>query len=874
MNEEQKAYLESIGLLKTESPHPNPFNLSDDEPAHPTDSPAKGDRLVEIGNLKQALKQKVYGQDSAIEAICDQMIKQAWQPRVQGPAGVFLFVGPSGTGKSHLANQLKSSLVGDWTIRAIDMAAMTNENQSAELDGNEPSYSNARPGQLTSFVRAHPRTVVVFDNVDRSHPVIINRLVGMLDTGFMKDRFGFYAENNLDKTLLGPPEVDFRECIVIFTTRAGENAYEDAAFKRQVKQNPHQASTMLLHELAELKATVGGTATETRQFSASLLNHWSAGGLILFGPLKMADLTRIAAETIEKVKHDLGRLFHGEVRIDDLPAWSRLLVLVLTPNVDARRLQRDGVKLLFDPATDFLMQQKDQPKSIWLKMTGALSAFVDEAAIASRFEGQDVLAECARRNLNLAYKTRAYAEGDTVFVEFDAPRLQRVPHAQDIRGAGAVRVEVPEISFANIAGHHVAKKRLQEVVRLLKAPGRLAELDVGIPKGMLLYGPPGTGKTLLAKALAHEADLPFISTTGSEILNLEFLKTVFKRARKYAPSLLFIDEVEVIGRRDQGGYDVIINQLLIEIDGFDSSLSAPIFIVVATNLPNKIDPAIIRSGRIDLHLEIPTLDRDARSYFIDRYLELPNDGSFNRNVLLAHTAGMSGADLEKIRREVALDMVRRGNATVSQTDLLEYINTMKYGARSSQPRRQQMQEHVAYHEAGHAVVAVVVNPEIDIEQITIVPRQEMGGFVSFDREQVDQRRKTRQEVIDDICIALAGRLAQEKRFPGEGADIGASSDLQKASTMAYLAVTEWGLDPEFCPLSLKGLPENPVIQAIATAEALPRVRHMLAEAQSKSRAIIDEYWVKIESVAIWLQAEGTMEGKMLVDLMSGPKTPT
>jgi ATP-dependent Zn protease len=129
-------------------------------------------------------------------------------------------------------------------------------------------------------------------------------------------------------------------------------------------------------------------------------------------------------------------------------------------------------------------------------------------------------------------------------------------------------------------------------------------------------------------------------------------------------------------------------------------------------------------------------------------------------------------------------------------------------------------------------------------------------------------------VIDDICIALAGRLAQEKRFPGEGADIGASSDLQKASTMAYLAVTEWGLDPEFCPLSLKGLPENPVIQAIATAEALPRVRHMLAEAQSKSRAIIDEYWVKIESVAIWLQAEGTMEGKMLVDLMSGPKTPT
>jgi cell division protease FtsH len=318
------------------------------------------------------------------------------------------------------------------------------------------------------------------------------------------------------------------------------------------------------------------------------------------------------------------------------------------------------------------------------------------------------------------------------------------------------RCKPPAWPFADIAGQHAVKTKLQNVVALMKQPQRLRSLGVALPKGVLLYGPPGTGKTMLAKALAHEAELPFLPTTGVAMRDPTLLTTVMARARQYAPSVLFVDEIDALGRRDEGGHTLAINQLLTELDGFDTHQHPTVFVVAATNQPLRLDPALLRPGRIDTRIEVPHLDRDARAHFVDRYLALPHDGSLNRQTLLDHTSGMGGAALEQARRETALDMVRTGQTHITQAQLLEHIHTLKYGPRHHRARTQRQREATAYHEAGHAVVAQVLNPDVPIAHISIDPRGHTEGFVAFDPEAMANRHVTKKEVMDEICILLAG----------------------------------------------------------------------------------------------------------------------
>ncbi|MDX8413003.1 MAG: AAA family ATPase [Mariprofundales bacterium] len=819
--------------------------------------------LKNVAHIKTELEDVVVGQPDAIEAMCDGLSKQIYRVNRDAPAAIFLFVGPSASGKTLLANALADTMGGDWKNISVQMETMIHHNDGFDLNGLTSGYSEARPGKITNFVRENPRSVVVFENFDKAHANVRAILEPLFTTGVLVDQHGFFKQNSdgdYDYTeKIAEPEVSFRDAIVIFTTNAGEEVYSSPAFGKLIKEQPDQMESMLRYALGRVKHA-SQEAGESNSIAPAFLDGLATGSTILFKTLALDSLVHCARRSIDRSLLSFKEGLGVDVCCEKIDLIAKALILSFSPDVNALTAGNDLAERLLDPIMDFMRDQQGKlPEDVRIAFARDQQQQLNK--VLASFEGRDPVEAMFRKNQTLHVTIGAAMHRGKLLVRLGDIALQRVPHAHDFCGSGALRAEIPDVSFENIAGHHSVKKRMREIVKILKNPVDIQKLGVNVPKGLLLWGPPGTGKTMLAKALAHEADLPFISTTGSELLDIDFIKTTFQRARKYAPSILFIDEIDAIGSRGHStGLDVIINQLLIEIDGFDTSLSAPVFIVAATNLPDKIDNALVRSGRIDLKVKVPMLDRDARTHFIEQYFKLPHDGSLNRDELLNCTTGMSGADLEMVRRESVLEMVSAGRSKITMEMLTEQINTIKYGIRSVNPRLLQSLDATAYHEAGHAIVSMVVNPDVHIEQVTVMPREDALGFVSYDIESAQYRQLNRQEVLDHMCVALAGRIAQSRQFPDHGDDSGASSDLRKATWYAILAITKLGFDEKIGNVVLLAEEFPPLIEKTMLLE---RVQAWVKAAETLCTKIIGQHWNQIDQLAQCLIKEEVVTGDQL-----------
>ncbi|HXF82603.1 MAG TPA: ATP-dependent zinc metalloprotease FtsH [bacterium] len=447
----------------------------------------------------------------------------------------------------------------------------------------------------------------------------------------------------------------------------------------------------------------------------------------------------------------------------------------------------------------------------------------------------------------------------------------------------------PKVTFDDVAGVEEAKEELQEVIEFLKHPKKFQALGAKIPRGVLLVGPPGSGKTLLAKAVAGEAGVPFFSISGSEFVEMfvgvgaSRVRDLFEQAKKSAPCLVFIDEIDAVGRQRGaglgGGHDEreqTLNQLLVEMDGFDPN--AGIIVIAATNRPDILDPALLRPGRFDRRVVVDNPDSKGRKAILEVHARgKPLAEDVNIEVLAKHTPGFSGADLANLVNEAALLAARRNKKKITMAEMDEAIERVIAGPqRRSRILSPREREIAAYHEGGHALLGKVLPNADPPHKVTILPRGMALGYV-ISAPPEDKYTYTRSELLDRITAALGGRVAEELVF-GE-VTTGAQNDFEQATDLARRMVTEFGMSEKLGPLSLgkrhgpvflgRDLVETKNYSEEIAYEIDKEVRRIIDECYERARRVISEHRVTLERVAKALLERESLEGDELERVMAG-----
>jgi cell division protease FtsH len=368
-------------------------------------------------------------------------------------------------------------------------------------------------------------------------------------------------------------------------------------------------------------------------------------------------------------------------------------------------------------------------------------------------------------------------------------------------------------TFADVAGCDEAKEELQDIISYLKNPKKFQKLGGELPKGVLLYGPPGTGKTLLARAVAGEANVPFFMSSGSEFVEMfvgvgaSRVRDLFEKAKRQAPAIIFIDELDAVGRRRfagiGGGHDEreqTLNQLLIELDGFESKEG--IILIASTNRPDVLDPALIRPGRFDKHVNVPVPDLKGRNEILEVHAKkIKKDESIDLSVLARQTPGFVGADLANVINEAAILAARYDRPAVEMMDLEEAIERVMAGPqRKSRIISDKEKKVIACHEGGHALVAKLIPGTDPVHKVSIIPRGPALGY-TLQLPIEDKYLTSKTEIVDKMCVLLGGRAAEEIVF--NEITTGAHDDLSRVTAIAQKMVTEYGMSEKLGPISHK-----------------------------------------------------------------------
>lgn len=442
------------------------------------------------------------------------------------------------------------------------------------------------------------------------------------------------------------------------------------------------------------------------------------------------------------------------------------------------------------------------------------------------------------------------------------------------------------IRFSDVAGEDEAKELLTEIVDYLHNPGRYAEIGASIPKGALLVGPPGTGKTLLAKAVAGEANVPFFSISGSEFVEMFVgmgaakVRDLFKQANEKAPCIVFIDEIDTIGKKRDtaaniGGNDEreqTLNQLLTEMDGFDARKG--VIILAATNRPDSLDPALLRPGRFDRRIPVELPDLAGREAILKVHAKKVKIGDkVNFAAIAKMAAGASGAELANMVNEAALRAVRAGRKYVTQSDLEESVEVVIAGY---QKKNAILSDHekmvVAYHEIGHALVAALQSHSAPVTKITIVPRTSGALGYTMQVEQDDHNLMSKEELENKIATYTGGRVAEELIF--HSVTTGAANDIEQATKLARAMVTRFGMSEEFGMVALETM-SNQYLGGDASLACSPetateidrKVVALVKEQYAKAEGLLRSHMKELNSLAQYLYQYETITGDEFMDVL-------
>lgn len=950
-----------------------------EEPTFDNETQTPTDILWPIKELQNKLRDKIYGQDEAINALVsgyfNLLLDEDKTSKTTKPRATFLFAGAPGVGKTYLAQVAAKAL--HLPFRRFDMSSFSDKEAVLEFAGTDKVYKASHEGLVTGFVSKHPKCVLLFDEIEKAHINIIHLFLQILDAGKLKD--SYTGQNVL-----------FNNAIIIMTTNAGKSLYENLE-----PGSPMPNRKTVINALS----TEYNSFTGRKNFPEAICSRFAAGNIVLFNPLGMQELLKIGAKAIEETSVRIGDKFKIEVECDknlcaailfsegnraDARSLSGRITNLISQEifnwfkfayekdgsaineVEKIKIQiplRDNAKNLFEPcgnqnillysenpdafnnfestkaytiikantiahAQDILdeydisfavcdifgdeqptlniedtdsegrklmdiLVKAQTPTFVYrsekriinseeqhsLLESGAYG-FVDQGSssadvakilkqINKQIYSEKKLRELGRSKKVLSFDCvynwpEPYHDGVVELINLRVIPAVDAKDKEDVAG-----VSVTNVTFDDVIGAEDAKAELKGFMSYLTNPKLYSKNKIPAPKGVMLYGPPGTGKTMLAKAFAHECGAAFIATQGNHFLSPKVgggaseVKRLFALARKYAPAVLFIDEIDIIAkdRFKSNIAEDVVNAFLNEMDGFSTGSSRPVFVLAATNYDvtfgkqSALDAALLR--RFDRRIFVDLPNSKERKIFIKNCLlnaKQDLDQALIENIAV-RSIGMSLAELKSMIDFALRTMVQTQKPCLTEEMFNELFETYCFG--EQQHQNHTVSRRIAVHESGHAVLSYISGTKPNY--ITIAGRGNYGGYVQSSSN--GGGILTKSQLLESVRVSLAGRAAEIVVYgEKDGVSVGAASDLREATKTAFKMITEYGMVSEY------GLMSNP--QECDTKLASELCNKILNEEMNNTISIIKDHKDVIDHLVDALMQKNHLMGNEIEQIFT------